>query len=381
MTRKPVSNAVKIAAPVAILILATLVQFQPALGSTTVPPGTISSDTTWNVAGSPYLIAGSVTVEGTDGGDGVTTLTIEPGVEVRFQGNFTLRVGGFSVASPGALVVDGNAAGGPATIVFTSDQSSPAAGDWGAIHLRNGAHGSSVLRNVLVEYAGSSNLAGVYLQHAAAATVTLEDVTVRDSAYDGIYQSSGPTVMSDITVSDSARDGMHISSGDADLSQVTIAGSGDNAIDVTSSLFSLDACTLGTSTNHDIRIVNGVSGTVTNCPSLQSVFYAGTTSEVAWSGNTFNSWGTLTSRVGASDLGGLIADNTLNKIGGAALEIAAGTVSLDSAWTADAGSPYTWYGSGASNGHGMPRPPLVTIPNLDGVPSRGMVPRTYSPPP
>ena len=44
----------------------------------------ITVDTTWTVAGSPYIVTSPFQVYGTDGADNVTTLTIEPGVEVRF---------------------------------------------------------------------------------------------------------------------------------------------------------------------------------------------------------------------------------------------------------------------------------------------------------
>jgi hypothetical protein len=45
---------------------------------TSVPAGPITADTTWTQAGSPYIAAGSVLVMKD------VTLTIEPGVEIRF---------------------------------------------------------------------------------------------------------------------------------------------------------------------------------------------------------------------------------------------------------------------------------------------------------
>ena len=47
--------------------------------------GTISTDTTWSVTGNPYIVTSNITVIGTDGADGITTLTIEPGVTVKFE--------------------------------------------------------------------------------------------------------------------------------------------------------------------------------------------------------------------------------------------------------------------------------------------------------
>jgi hypothetical protein len=57
-----------------------------AKSQTTIPPGYISG--TWTLSGSPYLITGSVKVPNG------STLTIEPGVTVNFQGHYKLLVAG-----------------------------------------------------------------------------------------------------------------------------------------------------------------------------------------------------------------------------------------------------------------------------------------------
>jgi hypothetical protein len=50
--------------------------------------GEITMDTVWTLVDSPFILSGNVTVH-----QGVT-LTIEPGVEVRFGGKFSLIVNG-----------------------------------------------------------------------------------------------------------------------------------------------------------------------------------------------------------------------------------------------------------------------------------------------
>src|SRR3990170_1348294 len=60
----------------------------PILPSGTPVPGLIVGDVTWDVAGSPYLIAKDVTV------DANASLTIMAGVEVRFEGVWTLTSDG-----------------------------------------------------------------------------------------------------------------------------------------------------------------------------------------------------------------------------------------------------------------------------------------------
>ena len=101
---------------------------------TDVLTGTVTVDGTWTAQLSPYLVRGTLTIQGTDGADGITTLTVEPGVEVRMATNSFVYVGGTSASFPGALVADGDAAGGPATIRFTADSGAPAPGFWRGVN-------------------------------------------------------------------------------------------------------------------------------------------------------------------------------------------------------------------------------------------------------
>lgn len=80
--------------------------------------GYILSNTTWTLAGSPYMVTGNTLVS-----NGVT-LTIEPGVVVKFDDSTAIQIDGELIAI-----------GTPQNrITFTSMQAVPAAGDWGKIH-------------------------------------------------------------------------------------------------------------------------------------------------------------------------------------------------------------------------------------------------------
>ena len=80
--------------------------------------GFISANTTWNLVGSPYIVIGNALV--THG----YTLTIEPGVIVKFNTDKALQIDGELIAI-----------GTPQNrIVFTSNQTNPAAGDWAKLH-------------------------------------------------------------------------------------------------------------------------------------------------------------------------------------------------------------------------------------------------------
>ncbi|MBE2198378.1 MAG: hypothetical protein IAE79_07180, partial [Anaerolinea sp.] len=117
---------------------------------TTYVSGPITVDTTWTAAGSPYVVTGDVTVN-----SGVT-LTIEPGVIVKFDLSRQLHING-------TLTAEGTAAQ-PITFTSLRDDSVggdtngdgnatvPARGDWNYIYLNNG--GQAQLDYVHNRYAG-----------------------------------------------------------------------------------------------------------------------------------------------------------------------------------------------------------------------------------
>ena len=79
--------------------------------------GLISTETTWDILGNPYIVIDNVTIE-----SGIE-LTIEGGVEIRFNGSFSLFVNG-------SLQAIGSSA---SRINFTSNNPTPNPGDWNGI--------------------------------------------------------------------------------------------------------------------------------------------------------------------------------------------------------------------------------------------------------
>lgn len=102
--------------------------------------GLISTDTTLTLLNSPYIINWNTMVE-----KGVT-LTIEPGVEVRFEDFYYLQI-------EGKLVAQGTK---DDMIVFTSNKTSPAPGDWNAIRFMDNCDNGSSIEYCKIEYSGGS---------------------------------------------------------------------------------------------------------------------------------------------------------------------------------------------------------------------------------
>src|SRR5689334_7663467 len=98
------------------LLIAVL--FSVSASAQTNVSGFISANTTWNLAGSPYIVVGNALLS-----HGYT-LTIDPGVVVKFNDSCALQI-------DGELHAVGTASH---RITFTSNQPNPASGDWAKIH-------------------------------------------------------------------------------------------------------------------------------------------------------------------------------------------------------------------------------------------------------
>jgi parallel beta-helix repeat protein len=123
--------------------------------------GDITQDTVWTLIDSPFVVSKPVTVGPN------ATLTIEPGVEIRFGGNFELIVNGKLIA---AGTQDN-------MITFTSNKDQPAAGDWNAIEFRGTER--STLAYCFVKYA----INGITIENG---NVEIKNCEISDNQ-NGIY--------------------------------------------------------------------------------------------------------------------------------------------------------------------------------------------------
>ena len=147
--------------------------------------GPITSDTTWTLANSPYIVVGSVLVN-----NGVT-LTIEPGVTVKFDSGLALRI-------DGTLIAQGTS---DSMITFTSNQTTPAAGDWGYILFTDSSTdasydvnenytGGCILQYCTVEYGGGAEGINGMIRIESSSPF-IDHCIIKDSVKSGIDIDSG----------------------------------------------------------------------------------------------------------------------------------------------------------------------------------------------
>lgn len=141
---------------------------------------TIVTDTTWTLANSPYIVTGNILVN-----EGVT-LTIEPGVDVKFEDYLASNYYGYYIRIDGTLVARGTEED---KITFTSNNIDSHPINWGKIYFsdtsvdwNNETESGSVIEYAIIEYGGKDTSA--YLDEGGDSLV-------------GIYKSS-PLIQNNI---------------------------------------------------------------------------------------------------------------------------------------------------------------------------------------
>ncbi|MCJ7761852.1 right-handed parallel beta-helix repeat-containing protein, partial [Candidatus Bathyarchaeota archaeon] len=207
--------------------------------------GLITSNTTWALFGSPYVVTGNVVV------DSNVFLTVEPGVTVRFTGGTGLII-------DGTLIAQGNSTH---KIVFTRDSSNPTSGYWNGILVRRS---SVTLDNVIVEYAtiGIELRANATLTHSVFRLNTIGINLTRECGL--IVKESNISENSELGIRVFYRSHLEINDSFVTKNGAGIYGAGDLG---PYSFVTARNCTISENTGDGLYLMGGTPGAVriTNC--------------------------------------------------------------------------------------------------------------------
>ena len=174
-----------------ILTMIFVLRLIPSVSGTTFVEEDIRSDTTWTEVDSPFQLTKSIDV------NNGATLTIEPGVVVKFGENFNLDVYG-NLSAIGSE---------SKTINFTSGKVSPEIGDWESISF-HGGEDKFELKYCVVEYAEDGvNMYGGgsgFIEHSifrynvrgleGIINIPIEHNEIHDNQEDGIWISTSSDI-------------------------------------------------------------------------------------------------------------------------------------------------------------------------------------------
>jgi len=196
--------------------------------------GDIASSGTWVKQGVAYVVTGDITVRHSSlsYGDKAATLSIEPGVEIRFEPGTGLYVGksyysysGQSRGYYGSLTVQGTEV---SPVIFTSNAASPAPGDWKGIHYREHTDDNkNIVERCVIEYGGHTHDANLYLDKANA---TITSSIIRRGSGRGVYFSGSTSTITGSDITANGTHGIYLSTSTIAILGNNIAANDDNGI-------------------------------------------------------------------------------------------------------------------------------------------------------
>src|SRR5215471_17302604 len=177
---------------VALTALVVLAWPRLAAAQTNVS-GTISTSTTWTLAGSPYIVTGDIYVQ--NSAPPAPILTIQAGTTVKFNSGVNMYIGW---SYPGGLQAVGTSA---SPIVFTANGSTTP-GFWRGIQM-NASTSSTQISFATVSYGGlANNWGGIYV---IGCSPTISNVTLQNNVHSGIAVYGGaPTIVNNSFIGNTA---------------------------------------------------------------------------------------------------------------------------------------------------------------------------------
>ncbi len=194
-------------------------------GGTIVPGGTISTNTTWTTAGSPYIVQGGLTINA-----GVT-LTVQPDVAMRFVSGAGLNVNG-------TLIADGTTS---QPITFTSSMTTPQRGDWQGVTINAG--GRARLSYCDIGYGGGNTANRQPMLWVYASDVVVQNCRIHESVSTAVLVEAGIAPrLANLSIVNNSGSAILERSVDtqAVYSNLVLSGNGANAIVILTSALARD---------------------------------------------------------------------------------------------------------------------------------------------
>ena len=204
--------------------------------------GALSGDTTW--AAGVYRVTSNVTI------NGGASLTILPGVIVKFDSNVQLIVNGTlnALGTPGSPIVftsyNDDSAGGDSN---GDGPSSGTAGYWGRITCGNGSN--TQMNSCIVRYSGRTGTSTIY---GSSATINLNGCEIVDGNHSGIYTYNSSVQIVDCTIARHAAQGVYFDRSGAPVVRGSTIHDVSNGIYVNSSDPTIDGNVLRDNRNYGI---------------------------------------------------------------------------------------------------------------------------------
>ena len=184
-----------------VLLFLSIFSSSPLFAATNVS-GNITTNTTWTKAGSPYVVTGDITVRHSTSTAVLVTLTIQPGVEIRFNSGTMLQVGSSSYL--GALIAQGTEA---EPIKFTSSSANPVPGSWEGIYFHDRTNDSTtIMEHCIVEYAGQTYNANIYCYYSNPKII---NSIIKNSQVHGVYTYGSSPLIQNCQFIENTQDGIY----------------------------------------------------------------------------------------------------------------------------------------------------------------------------
>jgi len=303
-----------------LFILLSISPLAPAFADTLVS-GRIDTDTTWTLADSPYVVTSTIQIYGTP--SETVTLTIEPGVEVRFDSSRGLQIG--SGANRGALVAQGTAL---APIIFTRNT---ATGNWGSLNFQDGTDDSTtLLEHVQMQYSRT-----LYFYSASP---TLRDCSILDVA-GGVTVSAASPILENVTLSVNNTYGIYLTGTSAPQisggSLINTSSTGYGVFGYGSpSISDYSVSIIDTPGKYGLYLANPASAlSVTNSNFDNGLYLGSYNIQPTITGNTFSRSDSSPLHADVNLIGQLLENNTFTGMTAAGkIEVMGSRISQDSLW-------------------------------------------------